>query len=130
MKNVANRVSPAFLFALLVWMLYESARLFEPFVGPILCAISVGVVFFPMHRRLGRAWPRLPASLVAILSDAAVVFFLIVPLTLMIWAVSSEADAVIPLVKGWIEKGAAWLHSNPTQSAWFWHLPGFLRRQA
>jgi len=122
-------LKPAFFFLLYGFMLYEGARLLEPFSGPLICAIAIGIVFFPMHDWLVTKLGKRSLWWAALLSDLAVLLFFVVPIGFILWAVIDEADDLLPFIKSWFDQALLWLKGNPLNSPWLEHLPMALRRQ-
>lgn len=127
METIKEKISLAFFFAVLVFVLFASAKLLVPFFGPIVCAIVAAIIFHPMHRFLQKKLPRWAPSATAGLSDFLVFLLFVAPIALLIWAVVEEADKVVPTVQNTILRFLAWFRSNPLQElSW---LPASLKRQ-
>jgi len=124
-----EKIFSIFFFSLLLAMLYWGARLFEPFIGPLVCAIAVAIVFYPMHLKLRRWMPKRSVSFQALLSDFAVFLFLIIPAGLILWAIASEFDAVASVIKQGLDAVKGWI-ANPVASfPWIAKLPPAITRQ-
>jgi predicted PurR-regulated permease PerM len=93
---VKRRVTIIFLSAVTAVALYFSYLLFQPFVKPLLSAIVIAVVFFPIHAQIQR-WLRRP-SLAALVSTIIVVLLIIVPAVAIILAIKGEVEDLYALI--------------------------------
>jgi len=91
-----KRVTIIFLFALTAVALYFCYLLFQPFLKPLLSAVVIAVVFFPVHVRIQRLL-RSP-SLAAFLSTIIVVLLLVVPAIAIILAIKEEIGTLYNLI--------------------------------
>lgn len=93
---VRRRVTIIFLSAMTAVALYFSFLLFQPFLKPLLSAIVIAVVFYPVHlqiqRRLGSP------SLTALLSTLIVVLLVIVPAVAIVLAIKGEVAELYALI--------------------------------
>ena len=94
-----DKVGGAFFAAVLLFVLYQAARMLAPFFGPILCAIAVAIVCYPIHAWISRRLKSRGASLRALVSLCVIWLFAVVPLTFMIRSMAVEAQAVLPEVR-------------------------------
>jgi predicted PurR-regulated permease PerM len=124
----SSDLSPLFFFALLIWILYEAARVLQPFFGPIVLAVAVGTVFHPMRRRLAAWWPGLSEAVLALICDALVAIFIVVPVLLMVWGVATEVGELMPVLRRWGSQASAWLQGS-SEHSWLRHLPESVRQQ-
>lgn len=125
-----ERLQPTFFFAVLLFLFYWGCRMFQPFAGPLVCAIAVAVVFYPMHSQIALRIPKKRAWLAALLSDFIVFLFFVVPTVLLVWSIVSELDNMMPTIHDWFNRIVTWIRSNPTQhSSWLSHLPSAVTRQ-
>lgn len=76
------------LLAATVIALYLCWAMLEPFIGVLLWAVVLVIVFYPVHRRIEARLGR--PSLSAALSCLLVIVTILVPLTLLTWAVVRE----------------------------------------
>lgn len=95
----SDRIGAAFFAALLLFILYQAARMLAPFFGPLLCAIAAAIVCYPVHAWISRRLKGWGASLRALVSLGVIWLFAVVPLTFIIWSTAAEIQAVLPEVK-------------------------------
>jgi predicted PurR-regulated permease PerM len=116
-----------FFIACLLLFLSQAALLLSPFSGPILAALAVSILCFPMHRWIVRRLSRSSPSMRACLSTLAVFLFIVVPFTLMFAAVLSEGLSVLPEVKSHALRAIQWLREVKSgQVSLNDHLPAWL----
>jgi predicted PurR-regulated permease PerM len=80
-----------------ILLLWQCWRMLEPFLGVVLWAVVLAIVFFPMHRRI-RARVGSPGWS-AVLSCLLVIFVILVPLTLLTFAVVNELSDFAQLLQ-------------------------------
>jgi predicted PurR-regulated permease PerM len=80
--------SRLFLLALTLAALYLCYVVLRPYAAPLLLAVIVAVVFYPLHRRLQHRFRNPNSS--ALLSTAAALLVTVVPLVLLGFAISNE----------------------------------------
>ncbi len=104
--------NPLFFYGLYALSFYAGFRILLPFWQPIVGAIALGVVFYPMFlwikKRLGPKHERWAA----LLSDAAVFVFFITPVVLVGWAVSVEAAEAAPAIQQGFKQFIQWTRSH------------------
>jgi len=93
---VKRRVTIIFLSAMTAIALYFSYLLFRPFLTPLLAAVVIAVIFFPIHSHIQR-WLRSP-SLAAMASTITVVLLVIVPAVAIILAIKEEVTGLYALI--------------------------------
>jgi predicted PurR-regulated permease PerM len=91
-----KRVTIIFLAALTLFALYLCYKLFQPFLNPLLSALVISIVFFPVHARI-QSLVRRP-SLAALLSTVLVTLILILPATMLLAAITKEVSGLIGLI--------------------------------
>lgn len=91
-----KRVTIIFLSAMTAVALYFSYLLFRPFLKPLLSAIVIAVVFFPIHVQIQR-WLRSP-SFAALASTTIVVLLIIVPAVAIVLAIKGEVADLYALI--------------------------------
>lgn len=91
-----KRVTLIFLFAMTAFALYLCYLLFKPFLSPLLSALVIAIVFFPVHSRMQRV-VRSP-SVAALLSTLLVTLIIIVPAVLILLAITHEVTGLISLI--------------------------------
>jgi len=89
-----------FFFAVYLFLLYELARILSPFFAPLLGAIMLVLIFFPLHAALERASGR--PSLAAAVTTFVILLTIIVPVIVLVWLLVREAADVVPLVREWV----------------------------
>ena len=93
---VRKRVTVGFLFALAALSLYFCYLLFQPFLKPLLSAVVIAVVFFPLHIHIQRMVRN--TSLAAFLSTTIVLLLIIVPAIAVLLAIKSEIADLYSLI--------------------------------
>ena len=91
-----KRLTLIFLLVLTAFSLYLSYLLFKPFLSPLLSALVIAIVFYPVHSHMHRI-VRSP-SLAAFLSTTLVTLIIIVPAVLILMAISQEVSGLISLI--------------------------------
>jgi predicted PurR-regulated permease PerM len=91
-----KRVTLIFLLTLTAISLYLSYLLFRPFLSPMLSALVIGIVFFPVHSRMQRLIGS--PSLAALLSTLLVMLIIIIPAVLIVLAVIQEVSGLKSLI--------------------------------
>jgi predicted PurR-regulated permease PerM len=94
---VKRRVTIIFLSAMTAVALYFSYLLFEPFLKPLLSAMVIAVVFFPINVEIQQKL-RSP-SLAALASTIIVVLLVIVPAVAIVLAIKSELAHLYELIE-------------------------------
>ncbi|MBI2684773.1 MAG: AI-2E family transporter [Acidobacteria bacterium] len=79
----------------------------EPFLGPIISATAIAVLFYPVHRSLLRRMPR-HESLAATLSVLLVIVLLVVPSAWIISTMSKELGGAYTALKNKSVAGGGW----------------------
>lgn len=93
---VRKRVTVIFLMAMTAVSLYFCYLLFQPFLKPLLAAVVIAVVFFPVHARI-QAILRRP-SLAALATTVLVILLIAVPAVAIILAVKEEVAGLYTLI--------------------------------
>jgi predicted PurR-regulated permease PerM len=93
---VKKRITIIFLSAMTAVALYFSYLLFQPFLKPLLSAVVIAVVFFPVHTQIQRGL-RSP-SLAALVSTIVVVLLVILPAVAIILAIKGEVGDLYELI--------------------------------
>jgi predicted PurR-regulated permease PerM len=129
-SNLSNAVSVRFFFLVFLFMLYESGRLFWPFIGAVGAAVVVAVVFQPWKTALERRWPRLGKSGRALLLDLCVLFIFVIPLGLLAWAAAREAETAYPILNRKVHEASDRLRDTSiTGLPLLKHLPPYAARR-
>ncbi len=107
------------LAAYLCWLVLQ------PFIGVLLWAVVLVVVFYPAHRRLA-AWTGSPGGAAA-LSTLLVIVAVLLPVTLVTYAVGRELSGAVDLIQGGVGQAmdlapiqpvVAWLGQYVDVEAW------------
>jgi predicted PurR-regulated permease PerM len=94
----------AVFFALLLFLLYQIALMFRPFLFPVLWAVILAHVTYPIHLRLtARLGGR--EALSASCLTLGILTIVVVPVLLMAVMLVQEAVGAELAVRGWIEAG-------------------------
>ena len=93
---VRKRVTVIFLTAMTAVALYFCYLLFQPFLKPLLSAVVIAVVFFPVHERIHKVL-RSP-SFAALASTIIVLLLIIVPAVAIILAIKEEVAGLYQLI--------------------------------
>src|ERR1051325_8612421 len=91
-----KRITVIFLLSLTAFALYLCYKLFQPFLTPLLAALVIGIVFFPVHVRI-QSLIRRP-GLAALLSTILVTLIIILPAILLFAAITKEVTGLITLI--------------------------------
>ena len=83
-----NRSTLIFLLTLAALSLYLCYLLFQPFVFPLLSAIVIAIVFYPLHARVQRRIRK--PSLAALVTTLLVIFIFVAPAALVLFGVQRE----------------------------------------
>ena len=105
--NVARRrITITFLAVAAGASLYVCYLMARPFVGPVLFAAVLAVVFFPLHNRI---WHRIRGpNLAALVSTALVVLIVVIPLVGLGGAVTQEVSAAYSSLSEKSAEGGGW----------------------
>ncbi len=91
-------------FGVMLTMLYQMALMFHPFVFPVLWAVILAHLCFPLHTRL-TAWLRGRESYSAALLTLAALALVVVPLVVLSVMLLKEAGSADRAVREWIASG-------------------------
>src|ERR1043165_6132080 len=91
-----KRVTIIFLLSLTAFALHLCFRLFQPFLNPLLSALVIAIVFFPIHARI-QIIVRRP-GLAALLSTILVTLIIILPMMLLLTAITKEVSGLIATI--------------------------------
>lgn len=94
-------LSNAFVLTLCGGMILLFFKLISPYAGALVAAVTIGIVFFPIYRRLGRWLPRLSASFRSLAACTAVALFFVVPLTGLTWLAVDQSRNWSPVIREW-----------------------------
>src|SRR2546423_99759 len=99
-------------FIVLLVLLYQIAIIFRPFLMPVLWAVILAHIAFPLHRRLSASLGHRKGLSAAILT-VAIIGLVIVPLVIFIVQLIEEASIAYVTTKSWIDGGG--LKTAPAQ---------------
>lgn len=117
-----RRIFRWFFFAVFAFLLYQLLLILSLFADAIIWAVSLSLVFVPLHRYVQRRMPG-GRNRVAAVSTFAVLLLFMVPLLSMFWVVVQQSAQVYPTVNAWFNG----LHANADGSPAS-VLPEFLQR--
>jgi len=84
-----------FFFGILLFLLYQLLRILSPFLGAILVAGTLALIFYPAHLWLARRFaPR--NNLAAAVSTGAVLLTVVLPLLIFGWLLFKESKEIYP----------------------------------
>jgi predicted PurR-regulated permease PerM len=95
-----NLLFLAFFYIVFLYLLYQFVLILSPFVGSLLGAIMLTVIFHPLHSKLHTLFrnPELAAGM----TTTIVLLTIVVPVLLLLWALINEATTFLPIVRNWI----------------------------
>jgi predicted PurR-regulated permease PerM len=99
-------------FVILLVLLYQIAIVFRPFLLPVLWAVILAHITFPVHRRLSERLGHRKGLSAAILT-VAIIGLVVVPLVIFIVQLIEEAGIAYGTTKSWIDGGG--LKTAPAQ---------------
>lgn len=91
-------------FAVLLVLLYQIAIIFRPFLLPMLWAVILAHVTFPVHQRLAALLGNREAASATVLT-IAIIGLVVVPLVMLTVLLIQEASVAYATAKAWIESG-------------------------
>ena len=124
-----ERFSDLFVLALLLYVLYLVLRLMEPFASALICALTLAIVFYPMHQWISRLMHKRSPSFQALMSDFIVFLFFVIPITLLMWAIIAEVNLILPAMKPQADRLYTWMHNPHMFSQWLQTHSPFLYTQ-
>ena len=107
-------------FIILLVLLYQIAIVFRPFLLPVLWAVILAHIAFPLHRRLSARLGNRKGLSAAILT-VAIIGLVVVPLVIFIVQLIEEAGIAYMTTKSWIDGGG--LKEAPGQLSQWWICP-------
>lgn len=91
-------------FAVLLWLLYQIVLIFRPFFFPVLWAVILAHLSFPLHVRV-TAWLGGRESRSAVLLTLGVMALVVVPLIILTVMFVKEAGSAEQAIREWIASG-------------------------
>jgi predicted PurR-regulated permease PerM len=107
-----------FFFGILLFLLYQLLRVLSPFLGAILLAAMLTLIFYPLHLWIGRCCINNKTAAAAV-STLTAVITVILPLLFFGWLLMKEARHLYPMTTKWL--------SNLSQTGIDLSLPPQLR---
>ncbi|MGB9463982.1 MAG: AI-2E family transporter [Candidatus Acidiferrum sp.] len=92
-ETVRKQAAVIFLLGLAAVALYLCYLIAKPFLGPVLIAVMLAIVFYPLHARIQLFFHR--PSVAAAFSTTVVLLLVTIPIVLLGIAVSGELRAVV-----------------------------------
>lgn len=91
----------AFFFSAFLFLIYQLLRILAAFVGPLLSAITLVMIFHPIHRYVRRKSGK-RENMAAGVSTALILLIVIVPALFFLWLVTKQAAVAYPLAQEWV----------------------------
>ncbi|RPI77811.1 MAG: AI-2E family transporter [Desulfobacteraceae bacterium] len=91
----------AFFFGAFLFLIYQLLRILAAFVGPLLSAITLVMIFHPVHRYIRRKSGK-RENMAAGVSTGLILFIVIVPALFFLWLVTRQAAVAYPVVQEWV----------------------------
>ena len=91
-----KRITIGFLLVLTLFALYLCYRLFQPFLYPLLSALVIAIVFFPVHARMHMVFRK--PGVAALMSTLLVTLIIIIPAILIFAAVTKEVSGLVAVI--------------------------------
>jgi len=99
-----EQVFAGFFFAMFLFLLYQLYRVFTPFLGPIVWAAVLAIVFYPLYLRLLRAM-RSNTTVAAATMTAIVTVSIVVPTASLSTVVTNESVGLYQQLTEWVRSG-------------------------
>ena len=106
-ETARKRAAIVCLVGLAMVALYLCYLIAKPFLGPVLIAVMLAIVFYPLHKRILRFFQR--PSVAAALSTIIVLLIVTIPVALLGMSVSGELRAVVQTLReqSWLQGGTS-----------------------
>ncbi len=101
-----ERLSVIFFFAVFALLIYQLFKLLTPFLSPLLGALMLALVVFPLRERFGRMWPASPNAVAGLLT-LLIVVTVVVPVLVLLALFVREAALMVPAVSAWLSEHQA-----------------------
>jgi len=99
-----EQVFAGFFFAMFLFLLYQLYRVFTPFLGPIVWAAVLAIVFYPLYLRLLRTM-RGNTTVAAAAMTAIVTVSIVVPTASLSTVVTNESVGLYEQLTEWVRSG-------------------------
>lgn len=106
-KAERQRLARYFFFGAFLLLLYQSGRMLFAFYLPILAAILLVMLVYPVHARLLAAWPGRPSAAAAVTASLTLLL-IVVPLCGIGWVFFNEAVRLAPVTRAWVDGLGDW----------------------
>ena len=111
-----------FFFAVFIYLLYQTFRIFAPFLEPIVWGSVLALSVSPLYRRLARAFGGRETAAAALLT-LLLVTVVIIPTVLLGSVLTKQAAALYARIVGALEEGGGdqlvhWLYASPLAGLW------------
>ncbi|MGF1757766.1 AI-2E family transporter [Photobacterium sagamiensis] len=94
------------LMAALGLAAYASYRLVEPYLGPIVMAFIISLLYYPLHARIEAKMPKKPNS-AAMISCTLLTFILVIPLLVVFSSIVHQGTTFSKESYTWLSEGGA-----------------------
>lgn len=130
-----------FFFGVFFLLLVSLTRLFLPFFTPVMFAMTLTIVFYPLHLWITKRVKNL--NVAAGLSTLVIAMIVILPVLFLVWYLVKEAADLFPTAKSWLENAkhmsdtsfasslpaplnALWMRLESLTSTWQVDLQGII----
>jgi predicted PurR-regulated permease PerM len=118
-----------FFLSVFVLLLYQFACIMQPFMTPILGAVVLILLSYPLHGRLARWFPKRSPSFRAALATILVTSAIVIPFLLTCWLLVNEAQSMSPILQQWGATIQVWRAGyHALNIPWILELESVLRR--
>jgi predicted PurR-regulated permease PerM len=104
------------LLALLLFALYLAYRVLDPFLHTIILAVILGSTFYPLKRRLTRAF-RDREGLAALAGVAVITVLILIPALYFFSALVAQGVGVVNRINEWVDAGGVQAFQEAVQGA-------------
>lgn len=102
-----QRLVRYFFFGAFLFLLYQSGRLLFAFYLPILAAVLLVMLVYPVHARLLAAWPGRPTAAASVTATLTLLL-IVLPLCGIGWVFFTEAARLAPTTRAWFDGLGDW----------------------
>ena len=103
-----------FFFATFAFLLYQFSRLLSPFLDGIVVAVTLALIFYPLHAKILR-WCKGRPNLSASLSVVTLFLIVVIPTVFFLTLLGKQAAAIYPWAQGQLQQVHA--HAGDQQVA-------------
>jgi predicted PurR-regulated permease PerM len=101
-----------FFFGVFTFLAFQLLRVLSPFIGALLGAVIIALVFAPVQARLHRRG--VGADAAAAITTGFALATIVIPFLLLGWMLVRESASVVPAVREWLVAQPQWLESPET----------------